>query len=62
MFTILSPADKRRVLFFPFIKIEPGAYDGADEPRAARDVPPGECWSFTEHRTLADVIAAEGAR
>jgi len=27
--------------------------------RAARDVSPGESWVFVEHRTLAEVIAAE---
>jgi hypothetical protein len=26
---------------------------------AARDIAPGECWAFVEHRTLAEVIAAE---
>lgn len=25
------------------------------DPRASRDVPPGECWLFREHRTLAQV-------
>jgi len=30
--------------------------------RTARDVAPGECWAFTDHRTMAAVIAAEGAR
>lgn len=25
--------------------------------RAARDVPPGTSWAFTEHRSLAEVIA-----
>ena len=28
------------------------------DPRAARDVAPGEPWMFVEHRTLAEVIAA----
>jgi hypothetical protein len=27
-----------------------------------RDVAPGERWAFVEHRTMADVIAAEGDR
>jgi hypothetical protein len=27
--------------------------------RPARDVAPGECWAFVEHRTMAEVIAAE---
>ena len=29
------------------------------EPCAARDVAPGECWAFTNHRTLAEVIAED---
>jgi hypothetical protein len=28
--------------------------------RAARDVAPGECWAFRDHRSMAEVIAAEG--
>jgi hypothetical protein len=27
--------------------------------RAAREVAPGECWTFTDHRTMAEVIAEE---
>ena len=30
-----------------------------DSPVAARDVLPGENWTFPEHRTLAEVIDAE---
>jgi hypothetical protein len=30
--------------------------------RTARDVAPGECWAFAEHRTMAAVIAAEAGR
>jgi|SRR5215469_8247354 hypothetical protein len=30
-----------------------------DSPVAARDVLPGENWTFRDHRTLADVIEAE---
>ena len=30
-----------------------------DVRRAARDVAPGERWAFVEHRTMAEVIAAE---
>jgi hypothetical protein len=30
-----------------------------DEGRPARDVAPGERWAFVEHRTMAEVIAAE---
>jgi hypothetical protein len=26
-------------------------------PEPARDVPPGECWAFREHRSTADLIA-----
>ena len=29
------------------------------DPRAARDVAAGEPWVFFDHRTLAEVIAAE---
>lgn len=32
----------------------------ADRPQAARDVPPGQSWAFTDHRTLAEVYADEG--
>jgi len=31
-------------------------------PRAAHDVAPGECWAFTDHRTLAEIIAEERGR
>jgi hypothetical protein len=27
--------------------------------RPARDVAPGECWAFLEHRSMAEIIAAE---
>ncbi len=30
-----------------------------DEGRPARDVAPGECRAFVDHRTMAEVIAAE---
>jgi hypothetical protein len=33
-----------------------------DEGRPARDVAPGECWAFLEHRTMAEVIVAESER
>jgi hypothetical protein len=36
---------------------QPNALD--DEARPARDVAPSECWAFVEHRTMAQVIAAE---
>lgn len=29
------------------------------DSRASRDVPPGEPWVFPEHRSMAEVIAAE---
>jgi hypothetical protein len=32
--------------------------DGDEPPRAARDVPAGQCWAFLEHRTLAEERAA----
>ena len=31
------------------------------DPRAARDVLPGEPWVFPDHGSLAEVIAAEAA-
>ena len=33
-----------------------------EDGRPARDVPPGEPWAFVEHRTMAEVIAAEARR
>jgi hypothetical protein len=30
--------------------------------RGARDVAPGERWAFVEHRSMAEVIAAESDR
>jgi hypothetical protein len=32
---------------------------GRRDPRAARDVAPGRLWVFPEHRSLAEVFAAE---
>jgi hypothetical protein len=32
---------------------------GGRDPRAARDVAPGELWALCEHRSLAEVFAAE---
>lgn len=32
---------------------------GVHDPRASRDVARGESWLFFEHRTLAEVFAAE---
>ncbi len=36
-----------------------GEIDGCGDPRRARDVASGEGWAFDEHRTMAEVIAAE---
>jgi len=53
-----SPAEKRRVLFFQFTTIHAGDCHGEDsDPKPARDVPAGERWAFTEHRSVADLIA-----
>jgi hypothetical protein len=30
---------------------------GSQSPMAARDVPAGERWAFTDHRTMAEIIA-----
>jgi hypothetical protein len=30
---------------------------GTENPRPAPEVPPGECWAFTDHRTMAEIIA-----
>jgi hypothetical protein len=30
-----------------------------DKGRPARDVAPGECWAFRDHRSMAEVVAAE---
>jgi hypothetical protein len=29
------------------------------DPKPARDVAPGECWAFTDHRTIAEVLAED---
>jgi hypothetical protein len=39
MHIIQSPAEKRRVLFFPFLKAEPRVHDGDEAPCAARRAP-----------------------
>jgi hypothetical protein len=36
-----------------------GEIERGGDPRCARDVAPGERWTFDEHRTMAEVIAAE---
>ncbi len=38
-----------------------GAWRVAEKATAARDVPSGESWAFSEHRTMAQVIAEEAA-
>jgi hypothetical protein len=38
-----------------------GAWRVVEKATAARDVPPGESWAFSEHRTMAEVIADETA-
>ena len=38
-----------------------GAWRVVEKATAARDVPPGESWAFSEHRTMAEVIAEETA-
>jgi hypothetical protein len=37
------------------------AWRVVEKATAARDVPPGESWAFSEHRTMAEVIAEEAA-
>jgi hypothetical protein len=29
------------------------------DPKPARGVTPGECWAFTDHRTIAEVLAED---
>jgi hypothetical protein len=65
MYITYSPAEKRRVLFFHCAEEEnqrrpERALAREDRPMPARDVAPGECWAFTDHRTMAQVMA-EGA-
>jgi hypothetical protein len=38
-----------------------GAWRQVEAATAARDVPPGEPWTFPDHRTMAEVIAEETA-
>jgi len=38
-----------------------GAWRKVETAMAARDVPAGESWAFRDHRTMAQVIAAEDA-
>ena len=39
-----------------------GAWRMAEKATAARDVPVGQSWAFTDHRSMAEVIANEKAR
>ena len=61
MYITYSPAENRRVVFFHCAEHDNRQRDHAlsreDWPRPARDVAPGECWAFTDHRTMAQVIA-----
>jgi hypothetical protein len=36
-----------------------GAWQKVEKATAARDVPFGESWAFTSHRSVAEVIAEE---
>ena len=36
-----------------------GAWRVVEKATAARDVPPGQSWAFSDHRTMAEVIANE---
>jgi hypothetical protein len=38
-----------------------GAWRVVEKATAAREVPPGESWAFSEHRTMAEIIAEEAA-
>jgi hypothetical protein len=58
MYITHSPAEKRRVLFFQITNVHTDVDAGAGgDPKPARDVAPDERWAFTDHRTLAEVIA-----
>jgi hypothetical protein len=46
----------RRDLTDMFVREQPDTRD-LGTPKPARDVAPGECWAFTNHRTMAQVIA-----
>jgi hypothetical protein len=39
----------------------PGARRSGSWATAARDIPPGSCWAFTDHRSMAQIIADEKA-
>jgi len=48
-------APREAVIGFPLH----GPWRMVEKATAARDVPPGQSWAFREHRTTAEVIAAE---
>jgi hypothetical protein len=56
MTVLLRPPRERHGFDYLFAANDNGAF------RAARDVAPGECWAFTDHRSMAAVIAAECER
>jgi hypothetical protein len=55
---IHSPAEKPRATF---VEIADGQHraDTRDsrQPKPVRDVAPGECWAFTDYRSLAEIMA-----
>jgi hypothetical protein len=57
----LRPAETRRVLFFSFAEDNrhhpEDTLTGRDRPKPARDIAPGQCWAFKDHRTVAQLIA-----
>jgi hypothetical protein len=60
MYIPQSPAELRRVIFLRLTSIEPGADTSCNrDSKPARDVVPGECWVFSDHRTLAELIAED---
>jgi hypothetical protein len=56
MTVLLRPPRERHGFDYRFAANDNGA------ARSARDVAPGECWAFADHRTMAAVIAAESKR
>jgi hypothetical protein len=38
-----------------------GAWRKVEKATAARDVPVGDSWAFRDHRTMAEILAAETA-
>jgi hypothetical protein len=56
MTVLLRRPQQRRGFDYQFAANDNGA------GRAARDVMAGACWAFHDHRTMAEVIAAEAGR